>query len=293
MSLTSTQVSYLGRLEPLIGATRLGPYMAAEGGDLSRALARYYWNIDLCRAAYPALQVLEIDLRNRIDTVLTPIFPVSESPEAWRGIRSWLTRIYHPDIRPSGEVVVHPGGRETVTRALDKVLSKDPTQNARRTHDDLVAATSFGLWVGMLETAYDEPGTQGVYLWPTQKAKVFPGAKEEEMMTTIRTTLNGLRQFRNRVFHHEPIWAKSEKSPTPSARYADILQTLRWLSSEHVRLVTRLYEPVSKLDSTGGLEEARRRLLDGVDQVLEAAAKKKAEKEAVRAARKAAKNKES
>ncbi len=291
MSLTSTQVSQLGRLEALIGSSRLGPYMAAEGGDLSLSLARYYWNIDLCKAAYPALQVLEIDLRNSIDSVLKPLFPVSQNPAAYRGIRSWLTRTYHPDIRPSGEVVVHPGGRGTVDRALEKVLSKDPAQNARRTHDDLVAATSFGLWVGMLETAYDEPGTSGIYLWPTHRGKVFPGAKDEEMMTTIRTTFNGLRHFRNRVFHHEPIWAKTDKSPSPSARYADILQALRWLNSAHAQLLTRLYEPVSKLDSEDALQVARKRLVDGIDQVLEAAAKKKAEKEAARAARKGAGNK--
>jgi septal ring factor EnvC (AmiA/AmiB activator) len=144
----------------------------------------------------------------------------------------------------------------------------------------------------MLETAYDEPGTQGVYLWPTHKAKVFPGAKEDEMMTTIRTTFNGLRQFRNRVFHHEPIWAKSDKSPSPTARYADILQALRWLQSSHSQLLTRLHEPITKLDSEDGLQDARKRLMNGVDHILETAARKKAEKEAERAARKAARKKE-
>jgi hypothetical protein len=49
-----------------------------------------------------------------------------------------------------------------------------------------------------------------------------------------------------------------------------------------------MYEPMSKLDSDEALEDARKRLIDGVDDILEAAARKKAEKEAARAARKAA-----
>lgn len=288
MSLTTTQVAYLGQLKALIGDTRLGPYLAAEKGDLSRSLARYYWNIDLCKAAYPALQVLEVDLRNGLDAVIRPIFPVANHPDAYRGIRSWLTRTDYPHVNPTGEVVVHPNGRATVDRALAKVLGKNPAQNARRTHDDLVAATSFGLWVGMLETAYDEPGTNGIHLWPRHRTKVFPGAKDEDLMTTIRATFNGIRHFRNRVFHHEPIWAKTDKATKPSDWYSEILRALRWLNSSHAQLITRMYEPLSKLDSDEALEDARKRLIDGVDDILEAAARKKAEKEAARAARKAA-----
>lgn len=291
MSLTSAQVAQLGRLEALIGSTRLGPYMAAERGELSLALARYYWNIDLCKAAYPALQALEVDLRNSLDAVIRPIFPVVDHPLAYRRIRSWLTRTSFPGVNPTGEVVVHPNGPATVDRALEKVLGKNPEQNARRTHDDLIAATSFGLWVGMLETAYDDPGTKGIHLWPHHRTKVFPGAKDEDLMTTIRTTFNGIRHFRNRVFHHEPIWAKTEKSPTPSDRYSEILRALRWLNSSHAQLLTRMYAPLSKLDSADGLEDARKRLIDGIDDILETAARKKAEKEAARAARKAAGNK--
>jgi hypothetical protein len=265
--------------------------MVAEKGDLSRALARYYWNIDLCKASYPALQVLEVDLRNSLDAVIRPLFPVVDHPLAYRHIRSWLTRTSYSEVRPTGEVVVHPGGRGAVSRALEKVLGKDPAMNARRTHDDLIAATSFGLWVGMLETAYDEPGTNGIHLWSTHRKKVFPGAKDDDLMTTIRTIFNGLRQFRNRVFHHEPIWAKTEKSPTPSDRYSEILRALRWLNSSHAHLLTRIYDPLSKLDSADGLEDARRRLLGGIDDILETAARKRAEKAEARAARKAANTK--
>jgi len=281
MPLSRAQASFLGRLESLIGATRLGPYRAAESGDRFRALARYYWNIELCKSLYPALQLLEVDLRNSLDVTLSQVFPVRADPAAYRHVRSWITRTH--------DVVVHPGGRAAVDRALESILGKDPARRARRTHDDLVAAMSFGFWVGMLETAYDAPGTSGVYLWPDQKDRVFPGATDTRM-TTIRAMFSGLRHFRNRVFHHEPIWAKTSTGPTPADRYAEILQALRWLNSPHAPLLPRLYEPVRVLDSDRALEEAGKRLLGAIDVILEAAAQKKAAKQADRAARRAAGN---
>ncbi|BAH37749.1 MAG TPA: hypothetical protein DGD08_16375 [Gemmatimonas aurantiaca] len=280
MSLTAAQSSYFGQLKALIEEPRLRPYLAKEKGDLGRALARYYWNIDLCKAVYPALQLLEVDLRTRIDRAVGPTVVVGPDPVDYRRVPSWLTR--------NPAIVVHRGGTATVDRALDKISSKNPKQTALRTHDDLVAATSFGLWVGMLETAYDAPGTDSVVLWPDLQLAVFPGAPDE-LMTSIRTTFNGLRQFRNRVFHHEPIWPKGDTSPAPKDQYASILRGLKWLGSSHAALVSRFYDPVAKLDTPEALEQAYVRLLSSIDTILEDAARRKAEKEAKKAERKAAK----
>lgn len=136
----------------------------------------------------------------------------------------------------------------------------------------------------MLEIAYDSPGTRGIYLWPDHKDAVFPGAGAERM-TGIRATMNSIRHFRNRVFHHEPIWSKSTPQPSPNKHYGDILAALRWLGSPHRQRLPRLHDPLGMLDSADALVLARARLLQAIDSALNEAERKRAEREAKPAVR--------
>ena len=283
MPLTSAQEAYLGVLQAQIGPTRISPYLRQTSGDLTNALAMYYWNVELCRTFYPALQALEITLRNNLDAAVRPLFPVA--PGGARHLQSWLTR--------HNAVVVHPGGRDAVDNALGKLLGRDPVTRAikpnnGKSHDDLVAAMSFGFWVGMLETAYDVPGTAGIFLWPTHKDTVFPGGTADTM-PVIRASLNRIRQFRNRVFHHEPAWPKRATDTVPDDWYNELLKALRWLGSGHAQIVPTLHEKVSTVAHAQAVPDMAVRLIAAVDHALALAKKRKDEKAAVQAARKAAK----
>lgn len=83
--------------------------------------------------------------------------------------------------------------------------------------------------------------------------------------------------------------AQGDTSPAPKDQYASILRGLKWLGSSHAALVSRFYDPVAKLDTPEALEQAYVRLLSSIDTILEDAARRKAEKEAKKAERKAAK----
>ncbi|MFZ5623234.1 MAG: hypothetical protein ACOY71_02225 [Gemmatimonadota bacterium] len=75
--LTSAQEAHLGRIRAQISEARLTPYRKAEKGTLLHALARYFWNVELCQTYYHVLQALEVTLRNRLDSGLGPKFPDS------------------------------------------------------------------------------------------------------------------------------------------------------------------------------------------------------------------------
>lgn len=290
MSLTSAQAAYLGRLATQLSDNRLAPYVRAERGDLSRAIARYYWNVELCRVYYPVLQALEVALRNNIDRAVAPAFPVAR----WRHVESWIDR--------EPRVAVHPGSEGQIAKAKDAILRRDPSTDGwfpdlGRGHGDLLAATSFGFWVGLLEGAYADPGTRGVVLWgsdplaPRLEKAVFPGAAGVPM-TSIRVTFNRIRQFRNRAFHHEPVWPKRATDPSPQARYDEILAALRWLGGPQAGVPARLHAGREVLDEATQLPAMHRRLLDTVDALLAAAPDKAAEKAARKEARKARKEAE-
>lgn len=55
----------------VFSAQRLGAYLNSRGNnDKLNALAAYCWNVRLSQALYPALQVLEIALRNSLHTAI-------------------------------------------------------------------------------------------------------------------------------------------------------------------------------------------------------------------------------
>jgi hypothetical protein len=55
------------RIAGLISRPRLGPYLAASGGDLEAGLRLYAWNLEASCAFAGALQFLEVVLRNAMD----------------------------------------------------------------------------------------------------------------------------------------------------------------------------------------------------------------------------------
>jgi hypothetical protein len=280
------QVGYLGRLATQLSTDRLAPYIKAASGDMEMALARYYWNAELCRAYYPLLQALEIALRNNLDRAISTRYPLGAP---YRHVNSWIDR--------KTPVAVHPGAEASIERAKKKLnldTKEGDYRRDHRAHGDLVASMSFGFWVALLGTTYDK-GQGGPNFWfpgadslpPTAFERlVLPSAKDVHM-TSIRVAFNELRHFRNRVFHHEPVWPKREGDPTPKERYDSICRALRWLGGEQAQIPPSLHKPPELLDADVSIPVMRTRLIDTIDLILERARRAKEEKAARRAARSA------
>lgn len=266
MPLSSEQEAYVGQLVTQLSEARLNPYFVKSPKDPVHALARYYWNVELCQAFYPLLHTIEVALRNNIDSALHPVFPVAQ----YDHIDSWIDR------RP--RVAVHPHAESAIHRSKCKLPGWDESTKCftrkAPTHGDLVANMSFGFWVGLLENTYDSPGKTKVYFWPDHFKTVFPGASGT-LMSPLRTAFNQLRHFRNRVFHHEPVWQKRETDPTPKERYDALCTTLRWLGGPQYSIATSLHPVPLTFDESTAIPAMETRLLTAVDKVLERAAAKK------------------
>ena len=70
MSETVDGRSLYEALEPHLARARLAPYLVACNGVERRAIRLYQWNIELSGAVYQALHVVEVVLRNAIDSQL-------------------------------------------------------------------------------------------------------------------------------------------------------------------------------------------------------------------------------
>ena len=178
----------------VLSRERLESYQR-DGASDQIAVARYCWNVALAEALYPSLHVVEIALRNALDAALA----------RYTGDSGWLqAQVDFLDER----------GRGSVSLARAKL-------GPRESHGKLVAELTFGFWTSLLNKAYEQS------LWVEALHEAFPGLRpSQRTRRTVSSRMNKIRDLRNRVFHHEPIWYRQ----TLAVDHADLLGAIEWLS---------------------------------------------------------------
>ena len=148
-----------------IPAPRFQTYLAAANQNPQKALDLYQWNIEAAAAVTSTLSIVEVALRDTIDKQL----------RQWNiangGTDEWITRpqvplshIVRPTPPPRWSNSQHrqPGdlyGKWWEARALESM--KDPLGNRTNlapTHDDLVAALTFGTWRHLIPKPVSQGG---------------------------------------------------------------------------------------------------------------------------------------
>lgn len=164
----------------LIPEARLKSY-SQEGDKFEQAFARYQWNVQLAEAMLPSLNYLEVGLRNRLNVVLVRYYGAN-----------WL--VERSPLLLSAEQ----------NRILDDMCDRHIREKHRLpVHDDYVAQMSFGFWSAYFHKRFDP------VIWHKKNALeiIFP-----EMILAQRTRkliqpqLLMVKDLRNRIAHHEPVW---------------------------------------------------------------------------------------
>jgi len=162
----------------LISPGRLSTYLASTGGDKRQAVRLYAWNVAASAALWGDFNVLEIALRNALNDQLT----VAAGQADW-----WNASI--------------PFHRFEVTRLTQAVHEVTTEKGRSATPGHVVAELSLGFWTGLLGNKYHQR------LWVPFLQHAFP-----HMIGTRRALhadLERLRRLRNRVAHHEPVFARN------------------------------------------------------------------------------------
>lgn len=187
----------LSNLETIISPDRLGTYRKAVGHDVDRALALYAWNMKLSASFMPLLGSAEICLRNLTMPRITAVF----GPQWWDSNGFF-------DILGSR-------GKGIVKRAGNKIIASGNQVDSGR----MTAELSFGFWQNMLLPKYQTP------LWSLLHNS-FPDLPAHVDQTTLYNKCGIVRELRNRISHHEPIFQRNT-----SQDYADCLELISWLSA--------------------------------------------------------------
>lgn len=181
----------------------------------------------LSESLYSSLQVLEIALRNTIHHAASTHF----------GQLDWFDA-------PS--VLQHAHERGAILKAKATLTQQKKPHDAAR----IVAEVSFGFWTSLLDRRYEQT------LWPKLLKPAFPYLPRRlRTRADLSKRFHTMRQLRNRVFHHEPIWHWHNLTQ----QHQQILEALAWIEPAAHDLATTLDRfPAVHAQGPAPLEQALR-----------------------------------
>jgi len=184
-------------IEAALSTPRLARYLHDSGGIMDSALSLYERNARIAEAFYRPLQSLEVCLRNHMNRQLTAQYAAS-----------WF--------RTAGP----PFDQETIDK-IDAAINELRRAGRAASTGAVVAELNFGFWVILLSKRYD------TNLWRTTFSSAFREGGRRIARQRVHNRMNDIRSFRNRVFHHEPIYHLN-----PEQVHADIIEAIAWLCPE-------------------------------------------------------------
>lgn len=231
---------FLNAIENTISKPRLDSYRSYFGCETDEeVVGAYLWNKAVSTGFYPLLQAVEITLRNAIHLNATNHFS---------GNQEWYLMRKFPEAK----------------RQAEKCYFKPHTKtflDPRPSPDSVVASLTFGFWVSLLTHQYGDP-VKNKKLWPGLIPLVFPNARGvQATRARLHQRFKFIKDFRNRVSHHEPIWKikdaidgggklirRGPVTPQESIQRLTeyvglLLESLKWMSLERHDFVIEMGAP--------------------------------------------------
>jgi hypothetical protein len=153
--------------------------------------------------------MFEVALRNSLNRELTDYFGTSE----------WYLKIDSIN------------GLRNLKGSINTAKKHIANRNETITSDKVIAELTLGFWVKLLNAEYER------ILWKPLR-KVFPYAnKNERQRNKVSAPINKIRDFRNRVFHHEPISWRLDKLENTNSQ---IIMVIKWINEDLPELVSTI-----------------------------------------------------
>jgi hypothetical protein len=234
----------------LVSSARIKSFEQAFGITEPHELyGAYIWSQNASASIYPLMQHLEIVLRNSIDKEARARF----GDFWWKTIQKDNTKPNHKsflsNIKKAEEKLKNAWEKAERARLGIKKPQPLPATSIcpAFSHDDILASTDFSTWQFILVDAYSSTtsATNNQYLWPQSLSKAFRryslfDSKPNKAREDILNAIMEVRDYRNRLFHHDCIWIKSKCTLLDER---SIIDTIR----NKINLIAKLIEAISPL----------------------------------------------
>ena len=208
----------LSNIPHILSEPRFATYLQQCGNDRSEALLLYKWNLELSSAFVIPLHLLEVSLRN---AVVECVEAVHTSNWPWN--EGFIRRLPNP--------------RRGYSPARDLQNIARNMQNP--TMGKVVAELKLVFWEKMFTSRHDTE------LWDMHIKRVFPNtpasSTPSETRQIIHDNVQDIRNLRNRIAHHEPIFSRNNKDD-----YDKIYKLIAWRNTvtadwmQGIQTVTKL-----------------------------------------------------
>lgn len=194
-------------IQAALSAPRSSTYLTATGGDMAKAMTLYGWNARVSAALMLPSHFAEITTRNAVSDALTAVY----GPQ-------WPWSVTFEQSLPSPKGMAYNPQRDLVQ-----------TRKREQTTGKVIAELKLALWQSMFTSRHD------VRVWDQQILSLFPNAaatSARQVRAQIRTDMESIRQLRNRIAHHEPVFTRNLDDDL--TRMLDLIEmrsdaTARWV----------------------------------------------------------------
>lgn len=174
----------------------------------------------------PVLHTLEVTFRNEVHRAAAKV--TATRGYAYDRIPSWL------DATPT---MLMENEQRKVENAKEHLGSDTRSQ----TEGHLIAKLDFGFWVALCRHSYDDWRSSGPRLWPRALEHSFRSRPPNvTMRSQLHQRFDPIREFRNRVAHHEPIWDRGYL-----AHHEYVIDSLSWMSPKLAEAVRAMSSAVA------------------------------------------------
>jgi hypothetical protein len=178
----------------VLSPARFQTFLIARDNNALRALQLYQWNAQISAEFLYPLHVFEICLRNAVANAAGSAYRSDEWP--------WSTAF------EMSLPTTHSPQRFSPRREL--VATRDWRPRPRQTTGKVIAELKFAFWVSMYTGRHDGR------LWNQYMRREYPnlpqGMTAASARERIRATADKVRDLRNRIAHHEPIFSRDLKT---------------------------------------------------------------------------------
>ena len=189
-------------LPAVLSAPRFATFLRATANKRADALALYQWNLPVSAAMFVPLHLCEIALRNGVAEALQRVHGAN-----WPWSAGFVRSLPVPRNR------------------YNYNAQADLTRVARRqsTTGKVIAQLRFAFWQQLFTAGQDQR------LWLPHLRSVFPGVPANLSVAATRAltyrNIYEVRSLRNRIAHHEPIFARDLAS-----EHARLREMIAWRS---------------------------------------------------------------
>ena len=228
------------RIKTYLSAPRLLRYEQACHNNTQKVLKLYQANLRLSQSFYPLLSLFEVVLRNALNEELTTHF---NDPE-------WLKNqvngfMSDPALRYFNQRLQRQVTNDILKKSIANILRKNPSI----THGKIISDLNFAFWTQLFENTHYQ-------ILQGRPIQIFTNLPPGMNRNKINQKLNGVRDFRNRISHHEPVIFSTQQNQSifdlskANEIYSDIVDIFTWLDLDFHKWTKKINHVAFELQRT-------------------------------------------